>query len=237
MEGKTILVIGASSGIGLGLVKELSKQGANIIAASRTAAADFDNISNLSFHELDILEESPDFSFLPKELHGVVYCPGSINLKPFHRFSLEEFKADWEINVLGAVKTLQAALQPLKKTKNASVVLYSTVASTLGMGFHASIASAKSGVEGLAKSLAAEWALQNIRVNVVAPSITDTPLAENLLSKPERREASAKRHPLQRVGEVQDMVEASIFLLSEKSSWMTGQTLNVDGGMSKVKLL
>ncbi len=237
MQGKNILVVGGSSGIGLGLVKELSSQSANVYVVSRSSHPLFDELANVFYTQMDITEADLDFSFIPKQLDGIVYCPGTINLKPFHRISIQEFKNDWEINVMGAIKTLQANLRPLKNAKGASVVLFSTVASTLGMGFHASIATAKAGVEGLAKSLAAEWAFQKIRVNVIAPSITNTPLAENLLSKPEKREASAKRHPLQRIGEIDDMVNATMFLLSEKSNWITGQTLNIDGGMSKIKML
>jgi NAD(P)-dependent dehydrogenase (short-subunit alcohol dehydrogenase family) len=164
-----------------------------------------------------------------------VYCPGSINLKPFHRFSIDEFKNDFEINLLGAVKTIQAALPALKKANGSSVVLFSTVASQLGMPFHASVASAKSAVEGLAKSLAAEYATNGIRVNVVAPSLTDTPLAEKLLSSPEKREASDKRHPLGRVGNPEDIAATVAFLLSEKTAWVTGQILHVDGGMGALK--
>ncbi len=237
MENKHILVVGGSSGIGYGLIQHLSKMNAKVITVSRNKPENIESLEHVTYYPLDVKEELIDLNFLPDTLDGLVYCPGSINLKPFHRFSIEEFREDWEINVLGAVKVLQASYKQLKRAKGASVVLYSTVASALGMGFHASIASAKAGVEGLVQSLAAEWATQQIRVNAIAPSITDTPLAANLLSKPERREASARRHPLQRIGEVEDIVNGTIFLLSDKSCWMTGQTLHIDGGMSKVKLL
>jgi NAD(P)-dependent dehydrogenase (short-subunit alcohol dehydrogenase family) len=167
----------------------------------------------------------------------LVYCPGSINLKPFHRFEIEDFRNDYEINVLGAVKVLQACLKPLKKSGSASVVLFSTVAVQVGLGFHASIASAKGAVEGLVKTLAAEWALSGIRVNAVAPSLTDTPLASQLLASDEKKEASKKRHPMGRYGSPDDIAGTVYYLLSEDSTWMTGQILHVDGGLSSVKTM
>lgn len=236
MENKTILVIGGTSGIGLALVKLLHENGATVITASRESTGYLEE-NDIQHYQLDVLADEPDFGFLPDTIHGLVYLPGSINLKPFHRFNIDEFQHDLNINVLGAVKVLQAAMRPLKKAKGAGVVMFSTVAAELGMGFHASIAVAKSAVEGLAKSLAAEWSGNYVRVNLVAPSITDTPLAEELLSSEDKREASAKRHPLRRVGQPEDMARAAAFLLSDESSWMTGQTLHVDGGMSRIKLL
>jgi NAD(P)-dependent dehydrogenase (short-subunit alcohol dehydrogenase family) len=164
-----------------------------------------------------------------------VYCPGTINLKPFHRLTREEFQQDLNINLLGAIDTLQNTFKNLKNAKGASVVLFSTVASALGMNFHASIATAKSAIEGLAKSLAAEWANSFIRVNVIAPSLTDTPLASKLLAGEEKKEAAGKRHPLGRVGTSQDIAEMASFLLSEKASWITGQIIGIDGGMGTLK--
>jgi NAD(P)-dependent dehydrogenase (short-subunit alcohol dehydrogenase family) len=164
-----------------------------------------------------------------------VYCPGTINLKPFHRLSREEFQHDLNINLFGAIDALQSTFKNLKNAKGASVVLFSTVASTLGMNFHSAIATAKSAVEGLAKSLAAEWASSAIRINVVAPSLTDTPLASKLLSDNDKKEAAGKRHPLGRVGTAEDVAEVVCFLLSDKASWITGQIIGVDGGMGTLK--
>jgi NAD(P)-dependent dehydrogenase (short-subunit alcohol dehydrogenase family) len=163
-----------------------------------------------------------------------VYCPGTINLKPFNRLTISDFQKDFQVNVLGAVQVLQTILPQLKK-EGASVVLFSTVAATLGMGFHASVAVSKAGVEGLTKSLAAEFATAKIRFNCIAPSLTDTPLAGNLLSTPEKREAADKRHPLGRIGTPEELAQAAIFLLSPQSSWITGQVWNIDGGMSAIK--
>lgn len=226
MRGKNIVLVGGNSGIGKAVTSQLKENGATIFSYSRTgegtASVDF----STDFDELP---------GLPEIIDGVVYCPGTINLKPFHRISIADFQQEMEVNFYGAIRLLQACLKGLKKSSSPSVVLYSTVAVQTGMGFHAGIASAKGAVEGLTRSLAAEWAPSKIRVNAIAPSLTDTPLASALLSTPERKEASDKRHPLGRVGRPEDIAEATVFLLSEKSSWMTGQILHLDGGMSHLK--
>jgi NAD(P)-dependent dehydrogenase (short-subunit alcohol dehydrogenase family) len=177
---------------------------------------------------------------VPEVLHGLVYCPGTIRLAPIQRLSEEDFIEDYNINVLGAVRVIKACLQSLGKAGregDASIVLFSTVASHLGMSFHASIAAAKSAVQGLAKSLAAELVSKKIRVNVVSPSLTDTPLAASLLDTDEKRSRSAQRHPLGRVGTPADISHTARFLLSPEAGWMTGQVLPVDGGMSSVRQL
>jgi NAD(P)-dependent dehydrogenase (short-subunit alcohol dehydrogenase family) len=226
MRGKNIVLVGGNSGIGKAVAAQLQENGATIFSYSRTgegtAAVDF----STDFEELP---------GLPEIIDGVVYCPGTINLKPFHRISIADFKQEMEVNFYGAIRLLQACLKGLKKSSSPSVVLYSTVAVQTGMGFHAGIASAKGAIEGLTRSLAAEWAPNKIRVNAIAPSLTETPLASALLSTPEKKEASDKRHPLGRVGKPEDIAEATVFLLSEKSSWMTGQILHLDGGMSHLK--
>lgn len=226
LTNKNIVIIGGNSGIGL-QVKELCEaQGAHVFAFSRSGEAGA---------VLDVTDEFTSIEGLPEQIDGLVYCPGTINLKPFHRFSTADFQKDYDVNVLGAVKVLQTCLKGLKKSPSASVVLYSTVAVRMGLGFHASISAAKGAVEGLAKSLASEWAANKIRVNVVAPSLTDTPLASALLGTDDKKEASNKRHPLGRYGQAEDIAQATVFLLSDGASWMTGQILNVDGGMSSLK--
>lgn len=232
MKNKNYLIVGGSYGIGLEVVKTLAEQNANVYVLARTSE-NLPNSANIYYQEYDVLGDEK--INLPDELHGVVYCPGSINLKPFRSLKLEGFRSDFEINVIGAVKVLQETQRLLQKTANSSVVLFSTVAVGQGMPYHASVAAAKGAIEGLTKTLAAEWA-PKVRVNCVAPSLTDTPLAARLLSSDERREASAERHPLKRVGTVSDISEAVCFLLSEKTGWMTGQVLGVDGGISALNV-
>lgn len=232
---KNIIVVGAGKGIGLATVKSLMNEN-NVIAISRHVTDELNSL-NLSTIEFDTTTSNYDeLNSLPDEIHGLVYCPGSINLKPFHRLSEDDFMNDFQQNVIGAVKMIQQVLPALKKANGASVVLYSTVASKLGMPFHASVAASKSAIEGLAKSLAAELALANIRVNVIAPSLTDTPLAQGLLNTPEKKEASVKRHPLQRIGIPEEIASLTSFLLSDHSSWITGQVIGQDGGMGSVKV-
>ena len=231
---KNILIVGASSGIGFETAKSLLSKGYNIFSASRNQP-DLAGITHITWDA-----QNPDasvFIALPEEIHGVVYCPGTINLKPFHRLSQEDFKNDFQINVLGAVAVLQAILPRLKKADGASIVLFSTVAAKIGLGFHASIAASKGAIEGLTLSLAAELSSNKIRVNCIAPSLTDTPLAKNLLSTDEKKEASNKRHPIGRFGTSTDIANITSFLISDESSWITGQVLGVDGGMGSIKMM
>ena len=234
LEGKNILVVGGSSGIGLSLVNTLLIGGAKVYVISRTKPADFpDEVEHLNLDITGNLDSVQ--SFLPESLHGLVYAIGSINLKPFVRLSADDFLNDFRLNVLGAAQIIQASVKQLKNSTGSSIVLISTVAAKIGLAYHASIGASKGGVEGLALSLAAEFAAQQIRVNVVAPSLTDTPMAQSLLSSPEKRDASAKRHPLQRIGQPEDISSMIAFLLSDDSSWITGQVIGIDGGLGNLK--
>lgn len=232
---KNIVIAGASKGIGLKTAQLLHNQ-YQLFTIARNLTPELDAL-NTRFYPLDLANGNTDIlTDLPEVIHGLVYCPGSINLKPFNRLTRQDFENDFSQNVLGAVAILQKILSNLKKANGASIILFSTVAAKLGMPFHSSIAAAKGAIEGLAKSLAAELAAANIRVNVIAPSLTDTPLAAPLLSTSEKREAAAKRHPLQRVGTPEEIAQMIEFLLSDKSSWITGQIIGIDGGMGSLKV-
>ena len=232
-KNQSFLIIGGSSGIGFSVADKLKSEGATVFTTSRDINKDFPGEKI----QLDISSDLSELnSRLPDKLNGVVYCPGTINLKPFNRLTDQDFLNDFTINVLGAVKVIRQVIPKLKKAENSSIVLYSTVAVKTGMNFHSSVAASKSALEGLAVSLAAEFANSGIRVNVIAPSLTDTPLAANILSSPEKRENSAKLHPAGRIGKPEDISSATLFLLSDDSSWITGQVLHVDGGLSSLKL-
>lgn len=233
MQDKNIIVVGGSTGIGKTITEQLAERGANVLVLSRETH-DLEIGGNISHQAIDVLNDDFKKLDLPATINGLVYCPGSINLKMFRSLKIEDFRKDLEINVLGAVKAVQSVLRPMKKAGNASVVLFSTVAVGQGMPFHTSVATAKGAVEGLAKSLAAELA-PKIRVNCIAPSLTDTPMAANLLSSDDKKEASNKRHPLRRYGQPADIANMATFLLSEQSSWVTGQVIGVDGGMSTLR--
>lgn len=231
---KHYLIAGASSGIGLQLANDLLEQGHQVTALSRTEGKwiSKDTLTHIPYD----VNAPKTLEFATEKLDGLVYCPGSINLKPFHRLKRADFQADLDINLFGAIETLQQALPLLKQAEKSSVVFFSTVAVAQGMSFHASIAAAKGALEGLTRSLAAELA-PKIRVNCIAPSIVKTPLAGKLLSTPEKVEASAKRHPLASVGIPEDIANMASFLLSDQSQWITGQVLHVDGGMSSLKMM
>jgi NAD(P)-dependent dehydrogenase (short-subunit alcohol dehydrogenase family) len=226
------LVVGASSGIGKAVATQLAHEGHQVFATFNNNS--IENIPNITAYPLNVLDENLDFSFLPDTIHGVVYCPGSINLKPFARITPNDFTQDFNLQVGGAIKVIQAAMPALKNSGKGSIVLFSTVAVQLGLNFHTQVATSKGAIEGLAKALSAELA-PTIRVNCIAPSLTDTPLAAALLNTEQKVEANALRHPLKRVGTVNDISEMTCFLLSEKASWITGQILHVDGGMSAIK--
>ncbi len=229
-EQRNFLIVGGSSGIGLSLAISLVNKGNKVIVASRSPIEEH-GITSLSFNALT---DTLDLATLPPLLDGLVYCPGTINLKPFHRLTDQEFIDDFMLNALGAVKVVRSVLPLLKNSAQASIVFFSTVAVTQGMPFHASIAMAKGAVEGLTKSLAAELS-PTIRVNCIAPSLTNTPLAARLLSSDEKKKASAERHPLKKVGEAIDSALLASFLLSGESSWITGQIIHIDGGMSTLR--
>lgn len=226
---KTIIIVGGSKGIGKAIAQRLLPTH-NIINISRTAP-DFSH-DNLTHHECDILkDELPEID----DADGLVYCPGSINLKPIARLSLDDFREDFEINVLGAVKSIQAYLDILKKGEKPSIVLFSTVAAKLGMPYHASVAASKSAVEGLVKSLGAEMAT-TIRINAIAPTVTDTDLASKLLRNEKMIENITERHPLKKFLKPEEVADMAEFLLSEKAASISGQVFELDCGIVTFKI-
>jgi NAD(P)-dependent dehydrogenase (short-subunit alcohol dehydrogenase family) len=227
---KQILLIGGSYGIGHAITN-LLKDDYKVHVASRTKE---DIPHNVTHYTFDVEKDDIAQLDLPEQLDGLVYCPGSINLKPFKMITPDAFQKDININFMGLVRCVHGLLPRLKKADQASLVFFSTVAVKVGMPFHTSVAAAKGAVEGFAKALAAEYA-PNFRVNVIAPSLTDTSLAKKLLSSEEKKQKMGERHPLKRIGTTEDIAQIAAFLLSDVSSWVTGQVLGVDGGMSTLQ--
>lgn len=227
------LIIGGNSGIANVVAKSLLNDGHHVITTGREGWSG-DAHDHHTHHVLDGVKEADKID-LPDELHGLLYAPGTIKLKPFRGLKDEDYSHDFEVNALGAVRAIRHAQSALKKGKTSSIVLFSTVAVQQGMPFHASVAMAKGAVEGLTRTLAAEFA-PTIRVNAVAPSLSDTPLASSLLGNEKRQEAGAERHPLKRYGSAEDVANAALFLLGKESDWMSGQVIGVDGGLSRLRV-
>ena len=227
------LIVGASSGIGRAIALQLANVGHSVFGTFNKNEIQSDH-PNIHYTKLDIMEESCSFDFLPEKLSGVIYCPGSINLRPFERIKPADFTNDYNLQVVGAIKVIQSVISKLKNSENAAILLFSTIAVQSGLPYHTQVASSKGAIEGLTKALAAEYA-PRIRVNCIAPSLTDTPLAAPLLNSEQKKEINAQKHPLKRIGTAEDMANMAEFLLSEKASWITGQIMHVDGGISTLK--
>lgn len=230
---KNYIVIGGTSGIGLEIVRNLSASGHQVHVLSRTVR-NLDELSNVNHTVWDALGGEAPAGEWPAQIDGLVYCPGSITLKPFHRLTEQEFLSDYRVNVIGAMRAIQHFLPALKAAESPSIVLFSTVAVQTGMPFHASISAAKGAVEGLTRSLAADLA-PRIRVNCIAPSLVQTELSARLTSSEEKIKASAQRHPLARIGTPSDVASMATLLLTD-AQWITGQVLHIDGGMSSLRL-
>lgn len=229
---KNYLVIGGSSGIGKEISELLSNE--NIVFSTSRNEINESN-ENIRHIKYDVLEDELDPELLPDQIDGFVYCPGTINLRPFRSLKLETFRSDLELNLIGAIKTLQIILPRLQQSPSSSIIFYSTVAVKTGMPFHSSVSSSKSALEGLTKSLAAEFA-PKIRVNCIAPSIVNTPLANKFLNTEDKIEKAAARHPLNKIGTAKEIAQLTQYLLDDKSKWITGQIINIDGGISSVKV-
>jgi NAD(P)-dependent dehydrogenase (short-subunit alcohol dehydrogenase family) len=225
---KKYVIVGGSKGIGKETAELLAAEGHQVTVFSRTPYEG--PAHTIEWEEFDVLEDSWEDQ-MPEDIDGLVYSVGSINLKPFRGLKTEVFEADFQLHVMGAIKALQAAYKNFNANSIPSVVLYSTVAVQRGMPFHATVSASKGAIEGLTRAIASEWA-PKARINCIAPSLTDTPLAGKLLSTPEKKEAMGNNNPMKRVGEVNDIAEMTAFLLSDKSSWMTGQIIHIDGGQS-----
>ena len=227
---KNILLIGGSTGIGYELSQKL-KEDNNIFISTRNQ--DKFNHPNIKTNELD-LDKEFETDWLPEHLDGFIYLPGTINLRPFKGLKPSVFIEDFNINVMGCIKILQKVLPKIQAAENPSIVMFSTVAVKMGMPFHSSVSSSKGAIEGLTRSLAAEFA-PKIRVNAIAPSMLDTPLAEKFLNSETKLENLRNRHPMKEIGSPKDISEVVKFLLEDNSKWMTGQIIPFDGGMSSVK--
>lgn len=228
---KNILLVGGSTGIGKEIAEQLAPDH-SVIVASRNKGKLSENITHIEF---DVLKDDISKIDLPGTIDGFVYCPGSIDLKPFKMIKPDHFEKEMNLNFFGMVRCLQGVLNKLKNSQQASLVFFSTVAVQTGMPFHTCVAAAKGAIEGFAKSLAAEYA-PSFRVNVIAPSLTNTPLAEKLLSNEDKIKKMDQRHPLKRIGSPKDIASLAAFLLSEESSWITGQVLGIDGGLSTLNI-
>ena len=224
----TYLVIGSSSGIGASLSKHLLENGHHVIGISRA------NKNNLSDHFAFDVTSNEVFPVIDGAIDGLIYCPGSIVLKPFRALKEQDFLHDFNLNLVSAIKTIQAYLPNLQLSESPSILLFSTVAVQTGMPFHASVAAAKGAVEGVTRSLAAEFA-PKIRVNCIAPSLTDTPLAGRLLDSETKLAGAKDRHPLKKIGSAEEIAQMAAFLISPAASFMTGQIIKMDGGISSVK--
>ncbi len=227
---RNIVIVGGSKGIGNAILISQLNMNNNVFNISRTAPKI--KHPNLKHFNYDVLnDELPEIEFIDT----LIYCPGSINLKPISTLSIDDFRSDFEINVIGAVKTIKKYLKSLKNGNNPNILLFSTVATKLGMPYHASVAASKSAIEGLTKSLGAELA-PTIRVNAIAPTVTDTDLALKILRNDKMKELIAEKHPLKRYLNTNDVAALADFLISENSSAISGQIFNLDCGIVTFKI-
>jgi NAD(P)-dependent dehydrogenase (short-subunit alcohol dehydrogenase family) len=225
---KTIIVVGGSKGIGKAIIEKLIP---NYLIINLSRSKPHIEHQNLKHYNCDVLSDE-----LPaiERADGLIYCPGSINLKPFKRLSLDDFRTDFEINVIGAVRSIQAYAPALVQSENGSIVLFSTVATAMGMPFHASVSTAKSAVEGLMKSVAADLA-PKVRVNAIAPTITQTDLAAKLLRNERMIENTIQRHPLKKFLDPSEVAAMAEYLISNGSKSVSGQVFKLDCGIVSLK--
>lgn len=226
---KTIIIVGGSKGIGKAIIEKLIS---NYLIINLSRSKPHIEHQNLKHYNCNVLSDE-----LPaiERADGLIYCPGSINLKPFKRLSLDDFRTDFEINVIGAVRSIQAYAPALVQSENGSIVLFSTVATAMGMPFHASVSTAKSAVEGLMKSVAADLA-PKVRVNAIAPTITQTDLAAKLLRNERMIENTIQRHPLKKFLDPSEVAAMAEYLISNGSKSVSGQVFKLDCGIVSLKI-
>lgn len=227
-NSKTFILAGSSSAIAKETARQLRSQGHKVVEISRSALE--------NDHQFQVEEYAfGSFPSIEGKINGLVYFPGTINLKSFSQLSMNEFQQDFSIHVLGAIAFVKTYLNQIEKDGKSSIVFISSVAGTVGMPFHSSVSVSKAAIEGLTKSLAAEIA-PGIRVNAIAPSLVNTPLGERFINTPEKLSAIEKRNPMRKVGSPEDIANMIHFLLSDQASWITGQIIAVDGGMNNIKI-
>ena len=225
---RNIIIIGGTKGIGKSIVSEVVENH-NVVCLSRNET-DFSH-NNYTFHRFDALvDDYPDLD----SVDCLIYCPGSINLKPISTLSLDDFRNDFELNVIGAVRAIKKYLNLLKKSESPSILLFSTVATKLGMPYHASVSVAKSGIDGLVKTLGSELA-PKVRINAIAPTITNTELASKILRNDKVIENMVERHPLKKILSSDEVAKMASFLISEDASSISGQIFNMDAGIVSFK--
>lgn len=227
---KKYVVAGCSSGIGLSITKNLLEQGHQVIGMNRNSP----DLSHdlFSFVSIDFGSQEIILPEIVGSIDGIFYCPGSIQLRPFKNLKPIDFMNDFILNVVGATILIKQYLPQLQLANEPGIVLFSSVAAQTGMSFHSSIATAKAGIEGLTRSLAAEFA-PKIRVNAIAPSLTQTPLSDKFINTPEKLNASKERHPLKNIGSANDLATCAIQIMN--NNWMTGQIIAIDGGLSSIR--
>jgi NAD(P)-dependent dehydrogenase (short-subunit alcohol dehydrogenase family) len=226
---KNIVIVGGSKGIGKAILEQQLES--NRVYNISRSPVDISHPNLIHFSANVLVDELPDI----ENIDALIYCPGSINLKPISGLSVDDFRNDFEINVIGAVKTIQKYLPVLKKGNKPSIVLFSTVAAKLGMPFHASIATAKAGIEGLVKSLGAELAAV-VRINAIAPTITETSLSASILRNDRMKENMTERHPMKSYLKPEEVANMADFLISEKTNAISGQVFEMDYGLVTFKM-
>ena len=223
-----VLIIGGTKGIGKAIVSEVIEKHEVVCLSRNPSDFTHNNYKHIKFDVLN--DELPEI----ESMDTLIYCPGTINLKPISTLTLDDFRSDFELNVIGAVKAIKKYLNLLKKSENPSILMFSTVATKLGMPYHSSVSVSKSGIDGLVKTLGAELA-PKIRINAIAPTITNTDLASKILRNEKVIENMIERHPLKKILSPDEIAKMASYLISKNSSSISGQIFNMDAGIVSFK--